>query len=98
RHRGVGLRLELAALHMQVELLLTETKRDPPLAEPLERHAEHLRVEADAGIGMARRENEVVESVDHRIVRHVARSRASAGARTGAGAARPPRTASAAAT
>jgi hypothetical protein len=66
RHRQVRLRLELGALHMQVDLLVAEAKRLPPLAEALVVHAQHVDVEAHAGGLVGSGEDEVVEVIDHR--------------------------------
>src|SRR5690348_309679 len=61
-------RRELAPPFMQVDLLGAEGEGEPLFGRRPERHelhAEHFRVEADAGRLVARGEDDVVEVVDH---------------------------------
>src|SRR4051812_14989155 len=67
--RQVGLRRELGALHVQVDLLLSELEC-PPLhrwraaGERLQLHAQHARVEVDACGFAGRRQHQVVQVAD----------------------------------
>src|SRR5258706_1651467 len=68
RHRDVRARLELAAPFVQVDLLGAELEREALLgrrAELLQLHAEHVRVKPDAGVPVPRREDDVIDMVDH---------------------------------
>src|SRR5690606_13729389 len=75
-HRQVRLGLDLAALHMQVDLLLAEDE-GPALrgrrtaGEGLEPHAQCVDVEAHAGPLVGGGQYEVVEVIDHRAFRRV---------------------------
>jgi hypothetical protein len=62
--RPVGLRFELAASRMQVDLAAAEDERLSTRAELDGSHAEHPRVEVDRRVDVPHCQHQVVESVD----------------------------------
>ena len=64
RHRQMGLGLELVTAAMDVDLLVAEAQRVPAARERFQAHAEHARVEVDAGRCIDGGEHQVVEVVD----------------------------------
>jgi len=58
--------LELFSLFVEIDLLVAELERHAAFAEALEFHSEHPRVEIDALLGARRREDDVIEMIDHK--------------------------------
>src|SRR5688572_14832429 len=50
---------------MDIELVVAEPERDAVLAVALDFHPQHARVEVEAALEVARRDDDVVESLDH---------------------------------
>jgi hypothetical protein len=50
---------------VEVDLLVAEPEGDAALAERLQAHPEDARVEVDAAVAVARRQDQMIETVDH---------------------------------
>src|SRR5579872_5083305 len=74
--RLLGLGLELMAGAVKVDLLVAEAQRLAPLAERLDRQAEHGRIEGASALDIGDCQNEMVEALDddHRAASALNRS------------------------